>query len=150
MSSPRDTSGTIGRAEQAFREAFGRLKVGKPTHVPKGTPVSQNNVAKEAGCDPSALRKSRYPSLIAEIQRWVEEDGAKGRPSPRQALMAQRSRNRTLREKMEAMKAQRDKALALLVEADATILDLAMENARLQSLLPGSNVTSMRKAHEKR
>lgn len=149
MSSQGDTSRNIGRAEQAFREAFGRLKVGKPVHVPKGTPVSQNNVAKEAGCDPSALRKSRYPSLIAEIQRWIEEHEAKAIPSPRQALMAQRSRNRTLREKMEAMKAQRDKALTLLVEADATILNLAMETARLQSLLTGSNVTSMRKMQEK-
>lgn len=133
-----------GRAESAFREAFDRLKRDKPDRLPKGTPVSQNNVAKEAGCDPSALRKARYPSLIAEIQRWIAEHAPDSSPSPRQAILAQRSRNRSLREKIEALKAERDHALSLLVEADAKILDLTMENICLQSHLPPSNVTPMR------
>ena len=95
----------------------------------------------EAGCDTSALRKSRYPSLIAEIQRWVDEHGVDKPSSPRQALLAQRSSNRSLREKIEALKAQRDHALSLLGEAEARILDLTMENARLQAWQPRSNVT---------
>lgn len=41
--------------------------------IPKGTPVTQNNVGKEAGSDPSALTKSRFPSLIAEIKTYVEQ-----------------------------------------------------------------------------
>ena len=47
----------------------------KPTTLPRNTPVTQNNVAKEAGRDPSALRKLRYPRLIREIQKWIEGNG---------------------------------------------------------------------------
>jgi hypothetical protein len=144
MSSIPDITSTIGRAEKAFRDAFERLKQGKPDLLPMETSVSQNNVAKEAGCDPSALKKSRYPSLIAEIQRWIQEHGENKPPSPRQTVLAQRSRNRSLREKIEALKAQRDNALSLLGEADSRILDLTMENARLQALRPASNVTALR------
>lgn len=133
-----------GRAESAFREAFDRLKRGKPDRLQKNTPVSQNNVAKEAGCDPSALRKSRFPSLIAEIQRWITEHAPDAPKSQRQTMLAQRGRHRTLREKIEALKAERDHAFSLLVEADAKILDLTLENIRLQSHLPPSNVTPMR------
>ena len=133
-----------GSAESAFRAAFERLKWGKPDRLPKGTSVSQNNVAKEAGCDPSALKKARYPSLISEIQRWVTEHASDVPQSPRQTMLAQRSRNRSLREKIGALKAERDHALSLLVEADAKILDLTMENIRLQSHIPPLNITPMR------
>lgn len=61
----------MGKAELGFRAAFERLKSGATLILPPGSLVSQNNVAKEAGKDPSALRKSRYPLLIAEIQAWV-------------------------------------------------------------------------------
>lgn len=143
-SSDENVCSNVGRAEKAFREAFERLKRDQPARLKKGTPVSQSNVAKEAGCDPSALRKSRYPSLIAEIQRWVAENPTVLPASPRQTLLAQRSRNRSLRDKIEALKAQRDHALSLLVEADARILDLTIENTRLQALKPRSNVAPMR------
>lgn len=145
MSSPVDKGSATGRAEQAFRDAFERLKLGKPERLTKGTPVSQNNVAKEAGCDPSALRKSRYPSLIAEIQQWVQDHPSGPKDSPRQAVLRQRSRNRSLKEKYDAVKQQRDHALSLLAEADAMILDLTMEVARLQALAPTRNVTPMTK-----
>lgn len=134
----------MGRAEKAFREAFDRLKQDKPEKVPKGSKVSQNNVAKEAGLDSSALKKSRFPSLVAEIQRWIEVYAPEMPISPRQTLLAQRERNRSLRERIEALKAERDHALSLLLEADARILDLSMENARLTAILPTSNVTPMR------
>lgn len=145
MSSRPEPAGTIGRAELAFRAAFDRLKRGEPERLAKGAGVSQNNVAKEAGCDPSALKKSRYPSLIAEIQSWVEASTVNAPPSPRQKQLAQRSRVRSLREKYEALKAQRDHALSLVVEADAKLVDLMIENARLKDLLPRSNVTPLKK-----
>jgi len=131
----------IGNAEKAFREAFERLKRNKPERLPMGTFVSQNNVAKEAGRDPSALKKDRYPSLISEIQHWIKQHAQEAPPSPRQTVLATRKRNRSLKEKIQALKAQRDHAISLLVEADAKILDLTMENARLQALLPASNIT---------
>lgn len=133
----------MGRAEQSFREAFERLKLGKPNRLSKGAPVSQNNVAKEAGCVPSALRKSRFPSLVAEIQRWVEEHSAKATISKRQTMLVQRNRNRSLKEMMERLKAERDCALSLLVEADMKILELMQENAALKAKLPESNVVSI-------
>ena len=136
MSSLSKETSAVGRAEKAFRDAFERLKCGVPERLSKSTTVSQNNVAKEAGCDPSALRKSRYPSLISEIQRWIEDHAPDVPPSPRQKFLAQRSRNRSLRETIDAQKAQRDHALSLLVEADAKILDLTVENDRLRALLP--------------
>ena len=43
-------------AADQYRDAFERLKLNRPQLLPKGTPVTQNNVAKEAGSDPSALR----------------------------------------------------------------------------------------------
>lgn len=135
---------SMGRAEYAFREAFDRLKQNKPCVLKKGTLVSQNNVAKEAGCDPSALRKSRYPSLIAEIQRWTQEHEFSATPSPRQMVLAQRGRNRTLKVKIDAVKAERDQALSLLVEADAKIMELMIENASLQARLTPTNISPFR------
>lgn len=61
----------MGKAELDFSTAFERLKCGNTLILPPGSPVSQNNVAREAGKDPSALRKSRYPKLIADIQAWI-------------------------------------------------------------------------------
>lgn len=130
----------MSSAEKSFREAFERLKQGAPNLLPKNTPVSQNNVAKEAGCDPSALRKSRYPSLVAEIQRWIAEHQTESPSSERQKMLAHRRRNRSLRDQLESFKVERDQALSLLVEADATILYQAREieylKGRLSSLLP--------------
>ena len=62
----------ISKAELKFRDAFERLKQDKPDILAKGTPLSQNNVAKEAGVDPSALRRTRFPELVSEIQDWIE------------------------------------------------------------------------------
>lgn len=128
-------------AEHAFREAFDRLKRNCPQILPPGTPVSQNNVAKEAGRDPSALRKSRYPSLIEEIQRWLATSAPTASNSQRQTLAARRERTRTQKERLQNLKAQRDSLASLLVEADAKILELTLENARLHSLLPATKVT---------
>ncbi|MBP5053736.1 hypothetical protein [Pseudomonas chlororaphis] len=139
----------LGRAETAFREAFERLKLNNPNLLPRGTLVTQNNVAREAGVDPSALKKARFPLLVAEIQCWVESNAQIPHPSPRQALIAQRNRNRDLRERLEGMKIQRDHALGLLAEADALILELTRENSRLQALAPPTNITPIqRKKHK--
>ncbi|MCI1711222.1 MAG: hypothetical protein LKM32_00815 [Chiayiivirga sp.] len=137
---------SVGRAEQAFRDAFDRLKRGKPNLLAKGTRVSQNNVAKEAGVDPSALKKARFPALVLEIQRWVEEHGGETQPSPRQMILSQRSKARDLRAANEALKLQRDDALSLLVQAEDRIVELTVENERMRAHLPASNVAPMRPA----
>ncbi|HEY8585435.1 MAG TPA: hypothetical protein VIL60_01760 [Rhodanobacter sp.] len=141
---PRNTP-TISRAELAFRDAFERLKFGKQKLLRKGTRVSQNNVAKEAGCDASALKKARFPDLVAEIQRWINEHaGSPAAASSRQNVLAQRNHNRDLRERIAAVESQRDKAMGLLAEADARILELTIENTRLQSHAQPATVTPMR------
>jgi hypothetical protein len=117
------------------------LKRNRPETLVKNSVVSQNNVAKEAGCDPSALRKSRYPTLVAEIQRWLAINTPQTPLSSRQTLLSQRKRNRSLKERVEDMKAQRDSLASLLVEADAKILELTLENARLRAEVPSYKVT---------
>jgi hypothetical protein len=130
-------------AEMAFREAFDRLKRGKPDRLTKGTIVSQNNVAKEAGVDPSALRKSRFPSLIAEIQRYVKDHATDTPTSARQTKLVQRNKNRDLREKYDNIKTQRDHLASLLNEANTKILDLSSRVAELEAKLPQSNIISI-------
>lgn len=131
----------ISKAELKFREAFERLKLGKPNILPKGSPLSQNNVAKEAGVDPSALRRARFPALVEEIQAWIEAHKDETVPkSSRQMMLAQRSRNRTLWEKIKALEEQRDKAFSQLLEAQSRILELTLENQRFRSQLNESNV----------
>lgn len=116
----------IGDAEKLFRDAFERLKRDKPTTLTRGTPVTQNNVAKEAGRDPSALRKARYPRLIREIQKWIEDNGnaPRNRASSASLLKGARDKNRQLKERIEELTRQRDTAMARLVIAEETVLDL--------------------------
>src|SRR6266851_1893462 len=102
------------------------------------TAVSKAETAFCEAFDPSALRKSRYPALIAEIQRWLATNRPQAPVSERQTLLSQRKRNRSLNERIEDMKMQRD---SLLVEADAKILELTLENARLRAQVPSSKVT---------
>jgi len=131
----------VSKAELKFRDAFERLKQGKPDILPKGTPLSQNNVAKEAGVDPSALRRARFPELVSEIQEWiVVHKDEKTTKTPRQMMLAQRSRNRDLKEKYKSLEEQRDQALSQLLDAQACILELTLENQRLRAQLPASKV----------
>ena len=127
-------------AEANFREAFERLKIGKPKVLPPDAQVSQNNVAKEAGCDPSALRKSRFPSLIAEIQNYVAAHGGEVPESERQKLLKKRQRSRVAREMVADLKKQRDATAGLLVEANAQIAILTRRlidaEARIDALRP--------------
>ena len=116
----------IGNAEKLFQDAFERLKRDKPIRLPPSTPVSQNNVAKEAGRDPSALRKSRYPRLIRAIQKWIEDNGSapRNRASSASLIKGARDKNRQLKARIEELTHQRDKAMARLVIAEESILDL--------------------------
>lgn len=111
-------------AEDNFRAAFERLKIDDPKVLPKGTPVSQNNVAREAGCDQSALRKSRYPELVAEIQNYLDSNDGSCPESERQRLLKQRQRSRDMKDTIADLKKQRDVSVGLLIEANAQIVIL--------------------------
>ena len=145
MSSIPFDSGKARTAERHFREAFERMKTGKLVRLPKGTKVTQNNVAKEAGTVSSALRRSRFPDLVAEIQAWIElQQSSASQQSSRGRLLAQRGRNRDLRERIVRLEAQRDEALGKLVSVEARILELVIENERLQSEQPKSNIVLLK------
>lgn len=130
-------------ASDQYRDAFERLKLNRPQLLPKGTPVTQNNVAKEAGSDPSALKKSRFPSLIAEIKTYVEQHAEERPPSLSKVNLLARQKSRALRDRIEQVARQRDQLASLLSEADAKIIELYDRIAELERQLPASNIISL-------
>ncbi|MDB1110794.1 hypothetical protein SAMN04490186_2164 [Pseudomonas grimontii] len=122
-------------AEDRFRAAFERLKIGASSIVPSGTPITQNNVAREAGLDPSALKKSRFPILINEIKNWIASFSVDTPPSKHKQLVGQRDKNRTLRTQIKEIKTQRDYLQSLLLEADAKIMELSTELVEIKKLV---------------
>jgi hypothetical protein len=121
-------------AEQRFRQAFERLKANEPKAVEAGTPVSQNNVAREAGCDPSALRKARFPALIREIQAYVELH-ADLVPSQRQVALKKSETRRSATERLADAIRQRDAAQSLLLSANRRAVELSEQVHSLQQRL---------------
>ena len=126
------SSNQMSKAELQFYEAFIRLKNNKPNILPKGTKVSQNNVAKEAGVDPSALRKSRYPNLISEIQEWMDQNPQNANVSKKKN---EKSRSidkiSTLNNRIEVLTQERDDAVSELLEAQLTILEISQRLVKL-------------------
>ena len=141
------SSETKQSAEQRFRAAFERLKDGKPELLPEGTPVSQNNVAKEAGCDPSALRNHGFHRLIAEIRQYVESHKGEAPESKRQRILKQRRKNRETSETIADLKQQRDVVVGMLADANLLIVELTEELAdvrrRLDELKPSATTISI-------
>jgi hypothetical protein len=141
MSSTKNNDMNLSGAENSFRLAFERLKLGLPTLLPSGAAVSQNNVAREAGCDPSALKKARFPELVNEIKGWKKEQLAPVLTT-RQSIESIRAKRRSLRARIEEVEAQRDRVVSLLLEADSKILELVRENEQLRSSLPASRMAT--------
>ncbi|HGM5039742.1 hypothetical protein [Stenotrophomonas maltophilia] len=125
-------------AEERFRQAFERLKANKPNVLGRNTPVSQNNVAKEASCDPSALKKARFPSLIREIQAYVEINGQE-QPSKRKEQLRQRSARAALKDRLHDVVVQRDLAQSQLISAQRRVIELAYEVDALKRELEQAN-----------
>ena len=130
-------------AENAFRDAFTRLKSNTPNNIPSGSKVSQNNVAREAGLDPSALKKSRFPELVLEIQTWVTNNHELRKPSTIRQKIS-REQKRDLRQQITDLRVQRDHLACLLVEADSVILKLQAHINKIES--SDHNVESLHKS----
>ena len=124
----------IQTAETRFRQAFDRLKKDEPIVMERGTPVSQNNVAREASCDPSALKKKRFPVLVREIQAYVELHQEKP-ASNAQKLKTKRAANRSLQERLDDAICQRDQVQSLLASANERIIELFNEVQTLKQQL---------------
>lgn len=121
-------------AEDRFREAFERLKDGFPLLLKEGSLVTQNNVAREAACDPSALRKSRFPALIREIQAYVELH-PKAEDSKANKVKKRLAANRSTTERMHDALRQRDQAQSILLSANIRIVELTEEVQSLRAQL---------------
>ena len=117
-------------AEQQFRDAFERLKCGKPQVVDRGAEVTQNNVAREAGCDPSALKKDRYPILVSEIQAYKAVE----REQAAKTNKGSDNRTKSVGEKLRACRRQRDELMSVI---DAQRDYIAQLSDEIESLKEG-------------
>ena len=104
-------------AVESFTEAFERLKNNTPINLPEGTPVTQNNVAREAGRDPSALRAERYPDLLLKIQLYISNKKEQGKKSSQ-------NRARKIEKRLSDCKRQRDKLLSIYHSQQTLIEEL--------------------------
>ena len=59
-------------------------------------------------------------------------------------MLAQKSKNRDLREQIISLKEQRDKSLSMLVETQSEVIRLTLENQRLKSQIPVVNATRLK------
>ena len=102
------------KALREFSEAFERLKRNEPKRLLRGTPVSQNNVSREAGKDAAALRKSLYPDLVGAIQDWVRVNTATREPVT--PLSLARREIAELSARVEKLQAELSRTRAMLDE----------------------------------
>lgn len=116
-------------AEQVFREAFARLKQNKPIALPVDSPVTQNNIAREAGRDPSALKRDRYPLLILEIQAYIQSQGEMLKKKQRTTD----NRSRTEKQQLADCRRQRDKMASIVAAQNSYIEELLNEIERLKA-----------------
>lgn len=118
--------------EIEFNEALERLIDGNPKILPAGSVVSQNNVAKEAGRTPTALRKERYPELIKKIQNYVHS--SKKLQSEKKAKSSKKSpltRAQSKEERIITLEADStNKVLSLLAEVSELRAHILKLNAR--------------------
>lgn len=130
-------------------DAFERLKLGVPKILPKGTRVSQNNIAKEAGKDTSALRKARYPLLVMAIQEYVDAHKDIESVSGRKKLLKRKQKNRDAKELIVDLKRQRDKAVDQILYANLRILELSETvddlRGRLEAFQPTATILNFSK-----
>jgi len=123
-----------GTAEGRFRLAFERLKAARPELLPRGSPIRQNNVAREAGCDPSAPKKARFPALIREVQAYVDLHPV-AELEARQDAAARRGARRSLEVRLKDAILQRDQVQSILASANLRIVELTEQNRDLQTKL---------------
>lgn len=126
-------------AEQKFLLAFKRLRDGKPERLPHGTPVTQNNVAKEAGSDPSALRKARYPALIRKIQAWIEinsEDDKLRKEKNDERLRSKKTQEERISQLVKERDDAQSKFLSAVIKIQELIGEIQNLRTQIDELLP--------------
>jgi len=115
-------------AEIEYRKAFRRIVEGKAMRVDKMAPPNLANIAREAGKDPSALKKSRYPIFISEVESFNNNVSSAGERIDRSLsaqLKAARSENRKLRESYEQLTIERDESHSRVLNLQLALVEMS-------------------------
>ncbi|MDN6883828.1 hypothetical protein QMO14_09495 [Variovorax sp. CAN2819] len=99
--------------------------------------MSQNNVAKEAGCTASALRKERFPELVKQIQDFVAPS-AKAPNDLRERLAHAEQRNKLLLQERAALRDRYDLQTSRVLSLLAETAELKRQIKILESELRGN------------
>lgn len=124
-------------AEVEYRKAFKRIIEGKAVRVDKTASPTLANIAREAGKDPSALKKSRYPGFIGEVESF-NEIASSVREEADRSLTAQlksaRQENKRLREDYELLIVERDQSHSRVLNLQQAIVELSFEIERQSNI----------------
>ncbi|KIY40750.1 hypothetical protein TZ03_11455 [Pseudomonas sp. 10-1B] len=115
-------------AEFEYRKAFRRIVEGKALRVGKMAPPNLANIAREAGKDPSALKKSRYPIFISEVESFNNNVNSAGERIDRSLstqLKAARSENKKLRESYEQLTIERDESHSRVLNLQLALVEMS-------------------------
>ena len=113
-------------AEQEFRAAWQRIKDGKPIRITVGAPATLANIAREAGKDPSSLKRSRYPLLVHEVEtdnQLIAELPASVDRSLSSQLNGARDENRRILLDMDVLRAERDALKSQVLNLQLALLE---------------------------
>jgi len=117
-------------AEEEYRKAFKRIVEGRPIRISKHAKLTLANVAREAGKDPSALKKSRYPTFIAEVEEYNRSPSATVKRADRSLtaqLTAARAENNALRARCTELAAERDMAHSKVLNLQQAFIEKCLE-----------------------
>lgn len=92
-------------------------------------------MAEEAGVSAATIH-NRYPEIAGQIRRLLDKDTRKQRDAEHQRLLAERNKNRELRERLRV----REEEIAKLASLNAAP---EIENIELRALLSARNVTPL-------
>lgn len=102
-----------------YYAALERLKVNKPTVLPKGAAINNDTVALEAGRKRGSIKKSRHAVLIDAIEFAAQEVG-KNVLSPTQQIEKAKSKTKSVKTDYEQLKEDYEK---LLEKANSLLLE---------------------------
>lgn len=125
-------------AAQMYLDAFKRLATNAPINLGKGTPVTQNNVAKEAGKDPSALKLSRFPGVIKKIKIYLELTS--GEELKKRVLNAKVKKGKlSLKARVSALTEELSESQSKLLSVERRLVEALEETAELKEQLDELN-----------
>ena len=102
-----------------YYAALERLKVNKPTILPKGSAINNDTVALEAGRKRGSIKKSRHAALVEAIEQAAQEAG-QNVFSPTQQVEKAKSKTKAVKSGYEQLKDDYEK---LLEKANSLLLE---------------------------